>query len=209
MTRIILTLILLAISSSLCFGQPSVSIRAGANVSSIHFKTENKPKYSPKIGYQGSVSFEFNVNEKLFLRPEIGYTLKGGRLKDTMYNSTGTLDLHYINIPLLFGYRLMHGLSVYTGTELGYRNVASYEVNGQKYNPGILLREFDLGVVTGLYYSLSPVLDIDLRYTHGFNMLMEYNTYDMTNGKVIEGYSDGSNRTLQLGLSYRLTPLKD
>lgn len=66
---------------------------------------------SPKPSFAAKVSFgmELPLSLDFSFLPSVGYAMKGGRYDLNVYNGTEKLHLHYLQVPLLFGYRLNVG----------------------------------------------------------------------------------------------------
>ncbi|MBB6610918.1 PorT family protein [Pontibacter sp. Tf4] len=201
--RSFLLLTLLCLISHLNYGQVQYGSKAGVNISSIHFKDADPDDFRERLGAHAGLFAEFNLNEKLYVRPELLYSLKGNQFTASMSNNKGNIDLHYVNLPLLVGYRLTDKVAVYAGPEAGYLVAAFSRTEKSSYNlkGKAGYEDLDLGISGGVAYKLTSTWQLDARYTYGFPLLMTYYTLDHQ-GASPEKNRDGSNRTFQVGVSY-------
>lgn len=155
-----------------------------------------------RIGFNAGAFMRAPLSSRLYLQPELQYSLKGYGIKATPYQPEGTNSLHYVAVPLLAGYTLNKKLSLVAGPEVGYLLSARSKYDGG-WGPGNLhdFKDFDLAADLGIMYKVNDLLGIDLRYSHGLKELAEGYIVDRY-GQIAGYYKEGRNRSLQIGISY-------
>lgn len=186
---IILVAFFLAGSS---YGQVRFGLKAGGNLANI----DGFDKTKMKLGLNAGPVLQVKLANVFFLQTELLYSIKGTK-SDSVQNSNAKLDLNYINLPILIGYRAAPNFSIKLGPEIGRLLSAKSEVNGTTQDISDFYEDFDFGANFGLAYSFKK-LALDLRYSYGFKDLL-----DRAGGGVRPGGSDDvSNRALQFSLTY-------
>ena len=162
-------LILALLYSSSAFSQSklSFSVRAGLNVAQIFgngSQTFNHFGFSggPKLGYRFAPKFSFD--------PEILYNMKGAAKypnvdKGDYYSFS--VDLDYIEIPLLFNYYFgkKKNLSLEFGPSIGFLvRQKAYENNSPVNTTKTGFNVYDISLVAGLNYYLPKGFSLNLRF---------------------------------------------
>jgi len=187
-TFIILTALFLVTTS---YAQVRLGLKAGGNLANV----DGFDKTKMKLGLSAGPALQIKLANVFFLQTELLYSIKGTR-SDSMQNANAELDLNYINLPVLIGYRLAPNFSIKLGPEIGRLLSAKSEMNGSTVDVTDFYQSFDLGADLGLAYSFKK-LALDLRYNYGFKDLLE-----RANGSGTRGSEDVSNRVLQFSLTY-------
>lgn len=150
-------------------------IRGGYNISNLNF--EAQPLGGNK--HRNSIYLGFLANVGLSrtwsILPEIQFSAEGA--------NTETLHLDYIQIPVLLRFRLSKKFYLGAGPQAGWKV--------QKSNDN--LKHLAYSAVVGANYKISYTIFADIRYNYGLR-----NVFDESFGFV------GKNRTIQLGLGYKL-----
>ena len=97
------------------------------------------------------------MNESFTLQPELAYSNQG----ISEFENTGDpVDLHYINLPVIFQYKLngLKGFSLEAGPQLGFL-VDSTSISDRQIDEP---NSFDLGLALGTAYQVNENLDINL-----------------------------------------------
>lgn len=110
---------------------------------------------------------EYAVNENFFIRPELLFSLKGGRLKDG--SDTYTLSLSYLELPIQGVYKyevgsgkLVGGIGPYFGFLLGGKD------DDEKIEVGTDIKGLDAGLrFLGGYELTDKNLSLNLFYNSG------------------------------------------
>ena len=201
-----LILLIFAVPGGLySFGQVDIGLKEGLSINTI---TEGF-SYSYSIGFNAGVLAKIPLKNKMYIQPEILYSVKGehfpslgfGGPASTGFHSAGTLNLNYLAVPLLFGYRLVDKISIVAGPEFGFLLNANSYFDNSNHSVTSNFQNFDVGVDLGASYRLYKNFGIELRYYYGFKDLAKV-TYTDPNGNPIESTTAGSNRVFQFGIYY-------
>lgn len=186
---IILTALFLINTS---YAQVRFGLKAGGNLANI----DGFDKTKMKLGLSAGPALQIKLANVFFLQTELLYSVKGTR-SDSMQNANAKLDLNYINLPILIGYRAAPDFSIKLGPEIGRLLSAKSEIDGNTTDITDFYQSFDFGANLGLAYSFKKIA-LDLRYNYGFKDLLE-----RANGSgTASGSEDASNRVLQFSLTY-------
>lgn len=176
--------------------QLDISIKAGANSSDIVWKTTNNTlddsKYFQKNiwGYQAGFSTKYQLGGKLTLLTELLYTKKGAR----------STHLNYINLPIGLGYQFGR-FSFEIGTEFAYLLFARLKTDQINEKITSAYSRFDLSLMSGIAFSISDKIDLNLRYVRGLIPSSSITfTDDGTNGPEVKEYT----RSVQLSIAFKL-----
>ena len=83
------------------------SVRGGMGVS--YLMTDAKVTPKPTLTARAFVGMELPLSLDISFMPSVGYAMKGGNYDLKAYSGTEKLQLHYLQVPLQFGYRLTMG----------------------------------------------------------------------------------------------------
>lgn len=197
MRNSILTFFIVFSACCLSYGQITFGIKSGANFSN----TTLDPQYKIKTGYNAGLVSEIELHQKIFLKPELIYSLKGSRTPATPFNGKGNFHFHYFNLPVLIGFQPVNKIAILIGPELGYLINATSKFDGKTHDRTFLFEKWDLGATLGAAYKFTSKLSADARYIYGFGLLMKGPVSDNT-GKVVEETYFGANRVFQVNLNY-------
>ena len=181
------------------FSQVKFGIKAGLQVSDGVFHTlDNNTSLSLK--YHVGILSEIYLGKKFFIRPELLYSVKGWKFNGSATSSETSVNLHYLNVPILFGFRPVPKLSLLAGIEAGYLLNVSMHSKGLSSHSNFY-KTFDLGLAIGADYKISSHIGAEIRYVHGFNKLYKGYITDPS-GNLVGMVKDGSNRVLQASVFY-------
>ena len=158
-----------------------LGVKAGLNISSLTFD-ESELSSSSKTGFTAGLMVEIPVAKNFSLQPELLYSQQGTKTSFfdqdvTNSNFKGTIELNYLNIPLMLKYYVIKGLSLQAGPQigllvkanskyqdnfLGYENQESF--NLKKYSSGI-----DTSINFGLGYQFKDKFYTDFRYNISYS----------------------------------------
>jgi hypothetical protein len=181
---------LIIINSS--YAQVRFGLKAGGNLANV----DGFDKSKMKLGLSAGPALQIKLANVFFLQPELLYSIKGSQ-SDSLQNSDAKLDLNYITLPILVGYRLAPNFSIKLGPEIGRLLSAKSDVNGTTKDVTDFYQSFDFGADLGLAYTFKK-LALDLRYNYGFKDLLDRTNQTGTAG----GDENVSNRVLQFSLTY-------
>ncbi len=139
---------------------------------------------SPDIGLQLGIFYTHTISKYFALQPELFYSQRGINFyKTELYNTSYNLNVSYLEIPILFRYKLpfdwIAAPSVLAGPYAAFKLSANrtlniWEENSTKSISGV--KNFDYGLVFAINFefselSLSPMLEI--RFNLGLANTME------------------------------------
>jgi hypothetical protein len=163
-------------------------INAGLNCSSFQSKSTLFGELGYKVGYQLGFIIEDKLNDNWGIRIEPGFVNRGSKITytDTSEFKT-TVNLNYIDAPILISYSPFKKFTIMFGTEVGFRLSAKTAAGGTTYNTKeIYSSAYDLGINAGVSYRLIDNLDVGIRFNKGFISTMGNEEVYDSNGIEIE-----------------------
>ena len=142
-------------------------IKAGMNISEI---TEYEGV--PLLGVNVGIYDEFALSERIVLRSEIIFSTQGEAKKDNL----PTINLQYINFPVLAKYYFTKKISVEAGIEMDYLLNAKNIILEHKKS-----KRFELSAAVGGNYRLTKKIELGLRYHFGLTKIAIVNNEDFYN----------------------------
>lgn len=161
-------------------------VKGGLNIATIGGANEA----NSLIGFQLGGFAEINVWKKLYIQPELLFSAQGAKFD--RYNGVPdrTVNLNYINIPVLAKYYITKQFSVEAGPQLGLL-VSSKNIRDEK--------SVDAGFNLGAGYNFTDNFSVGIRYTIGVSSVYDNNDY--YNGYY---YNDSyTNNVLALTAAYK------
>lgn len=209
--------------------------KAGINVSSLKGDYPDEIDENKSIiGFHIGGFLEYSINEKFSIQPELLFSTQGGssEIKETYeYNNgtyyesfTQTPKISYLNIPLMFKYKVIEKLSVEFGPQIGFALSAKskweyIDSEDSSYNETIEVdllnggnyiflgddvevkgrfNKFDFGLNIGTSYELTEQIFVQARYNLGLSVVDD----NSTNGTNTDSW-DLKNSVLQFSLGYK------
>ena len=158
----------------------NIGIKGGLNMYTIN--GTNDASYDTKTSFHIGLLGHIHMADHFALQPEIMYSSQGAK-----YGSNLSLDLNYVNIPLLFQYMFDNGFRLQAGPQLSL--LAGAKTDGQDVKNNF--KGTDIGLTIGASYVHSPSgFGVDARYNHGLTNISDSNSID------------SYNRGFQLGVFY-------
>jgi hypothetical protein len=181
-----------------CFAQVRIGLKAGANATTAADVDGSKMRW----GINAGPVLQINVAKMFFVQPELLYSLKGYQSPTSApnFSDPSTINLNYINLPVLFGLKAGQNLSIKLGPEIG--RLLSARSNDGNRDLSRYYDDFDFGADLALAFSIKK-LAVDVRYNYGLKDLQHDMQYDR-NGAPIGIGDFAANRALQLSLCYFL-----
>lgn len=185
-----------------------LGVKAGLNLSSLSFD-ESELNSSNKTGFTAGIMVEIPLAKNFSLQPELLYSEQGSKssFSDqdvTNSNYKSTIDLNYLNIPVMVKYYVLKGLSVQAGPQIGILLKANnkYQDNflGYENHESFNLKDYTTGIDTsvnfGLGYQFKDKFYTDLRYNISYsNVFKEGDANHFIN-------NDMKNRVFQISIGY-------
>ena len=235
MKKLIPLLIVFLLRSGFSYAQ-EIIIGAGINYGGpIPTETIDSASGSPLVGAFANLSYSIPIGERFSFVPGLQYSFRGmdyGQVftRDTMitidFNGTsgqvpsyytayvdGKMRLHYIDIPLLIGYRIWKIqmlLGPYVSFLLAGRDGGNVEVvigSGgvfedyyEEFNNYPALRKAEIGLMLGTNAPIYKNLGIEVKVTRSFCTLYDLDKLETNGQGLVKMY----NTYVQLGLIYKL-----
>jgi hypothetical protein len=201
--KCLIPLVLICVGSFAAHAQTYTAIKAGGGFSTLHLKVNDNAQ--ARMGWYAGFSANFSVQDQLFVRTELLYSVRGYKYPATFISTKANIGHGYLSLPLLAGYKPIKKLSLMAGPEIGYLLFAKAKTDTD--NSNILNstnRRFSVDANMGTAYELTPELAIEAHFLVGLTSL--YRTlYTDDNGVVTGPSSDGLNRTVQFGIIYKMS----
>ena len=169
-------------------------------VFAFSFANAQDPKYGVKGGLNMSsnsgdglksiTSFhlggfaQFKMNDKFAIQPELLYSAQGAK------SDFGTLNLNYINIPVMAKYNVADAFSIEAGPQIGFLMSATFASVDYKDQ----CNSTDFGFNLGAGYDLNETMSLGLRYTMGLTNVEK---------DVAGQASNSKNSNIQLSFGYK------
>ena len=171
-------------------GTITVQPRVGVNRSTMSDYNQ------AKFGYAFGMELEYQMTEIFSLSAALMYSDQGA--KDDSDGIKETLDLDFVNVPIMLNCYVLPGLAVKAGVQPAFRTKASVKSDGlnvdvdwllKQYGEDTELSKFLLSVPVGLSYEFKNFV-LDARYNFGVTDLFK-------------GEGTMHNNVLQLTLGYK------
>ena len=206
MKNIIVYIIISILSIGTLSAQYHYGIKGGLNYTNNvvnQQSTINDSKY--KAGIHFGIFASADVTQKVNLQTELLYSSKGYKYTETVDVAGGNLNLNYLTLPILVGYRISETFLVNIGPEMGYLVSAYSKFDSEKIDVSRTWdNKFDIGIAAGLEFNISEKVLLGVRYTHGFSSVIRNAYYSDIDGNITGERAKFQNRSLQLTLGYLL-----
>ena len=154
-----------------------LGVKAGANLSTI---TELQANPKMKLGFHVGGFLDFKFSESLSLQPEILYSLQGYDYQWPEETESGSVNLNYINVPVLLKINIAEGLSAEVGPQVGILFYASDKFGSEPLEDLTdMCQTIDVTALAGLSYTFAGNFVIGARYGLGLT-----NIFKPFNGKT-------------------------
>lgn len=151
-----------------------LGIKAGANLTtlgSLEFLGE-KYDYKYRPGFTAGVFGELPLGNNFYFVPEINYSEKGGKLKETVEGTTGEINqkVNYIDVPIAFSYNLVPSLRIFAGPQISFllsqrtKIYVNGEQQGEDNTDSKDIVKTLVGGVAGLSYNFTDNINLNGRY---------------------------------------------
>ncbi len=168
-------------------------LKAGANFSNLN--SDNFSDSKTKVGFHGGLLAHIHTgNPSWGIQPEIMYSMEGAKYKAG--GSDASVNLDFVNIPVLAQYMFANGWRVEAGPQVGFVASAKTKIGNVSTDIKDQVKSVNFSIPVGLGYISSTGLGIDARYNFGIS--------DLNDG----GSSKLTANTFQLGLFYQFSGSK-
>ncbi len=135
--------------------------KVGLNLSNF---TGDVTDNSMKIGFQVGGFANIGVSDKFAVQPELVYSTAGAKFSD------GSLDLSYLNIPVMAQYKVADKFSLEAGPQIGFLMSAKAKADGiGSADAKELFNSTDFGLNLGAGYDVAENMNIGVRYSIGLS----------------------------------------
>jgi Outer membrane protein beta-barrel domain len=208
MKRIITVALLVFATLNFCWAQIPFGIKGGLNVNIL--SVQNAPpdfgyKTSPSIGFHIGVFTSLKLSDKFSMIPELQYTIKGySKNEDSVTTEKYSVMLSYVEMPIMFSYRIIKSLGIEVGPSIGLKVGAKSVRDG---NSSKLSDDFaetvDIGVQGGVRFNASERISIIGRYNYGLSAFAKY-TFSTTPTPGSTETLEFHNSTIQFSVAYKI-----
>jgi|GEM_PF-1678667 len=202
LTKHIISFILWSVSGCLFINQAQAQrrktsiVKLGTGIS--FFSNQANGSSVPRVGISIGLAPTIPLSPKLYLKPEIAFSMKGGRIDynaATIFSGNVRYQINYLDLPLVAGLRLTPWLVVEGGAYGAVKLGGSFDFQGTfAVGYGAFdrhdLHGFDYGPIGGLVLQ-SRLLQLGIRYYHGLTEIAAEEK-----ARVLLG--NASNNTIQL-----------
>jgi hypothetical protein len=165
----------------------NIGIKGGLNAYTI--MGDNSSEFDPKISYHIGLLGHIHISNRFALQPEVVFSVQGYKAKVAGVDMS--LNMNYVNIPLLFQYMFDNGFRLQVGPQLGILASAKSKTGSVNSDVKANYKSTDFGLSVGMsYVKPSTGFGIDVRYNHGLT--------NINKSDAINSY----NRGIQVGLFY-------
>ena len=134
---------------------------------------------------------EIKVREKFSVQPEIVYSSQGTKFKS---DSNFSLQLDYINIPVMMKYLVTKGFSIEAGPQIGFLTAATFTDGTVTVTDKDNFSTTDFSLGFGAGYDITENFNLGVRYNAGLTKVNKNST---------PGFSDIKNSVFQIGAAYK------
>lgn len=180
------------------YSQFKFGTKAGVNLSNIDQQDLDS---NPLVGFHAGVIAEIPWGKRLYFATEILYSLQGYREERKNINEEKIDDIitefGYLQAPFILKYRIIEGLNIQAGPQLGLLVSAITREETQKQDNKYLYLDFEYGAIFGLGYKFYPGLFVQARYNLGFGEI-----YDKEKVENLGIGQTANNRVIQFSVGY-------
>jgi hypothetical protein len=180
------------------FGQVSFGLKAGGNLANI--KIDASVDKKAILQFHAGGMLWAGLTEKLFIQPELLYSIKGFNSPSIDFIEDHDIRLSYIATPILLGYQVNKNVSLMFGPEFGFLTDAKADFGEASFDRTDSYSKVDIGVDLAISFKPAKKVGFDLRYNYGIKSLDKVLIRD-TEGNTTYG-AKTANRVLQLGIFY-------
>src|SRR5690242_18507949 len=138
-------------------------IKGGLNASSLSYP--NNSDMQTKIGFNAGILAHIHTSDKMWaFQPELYYSSEGAKSKS---NSNESLDLGYLNLPVLIQYMFDNGFRLEAGPQVGFLMNAKSKVGNTSTDIKDHMKSAVFSIPLGVGYLTTGGLGFDARYNFG------------------------------------------
>ncbi|MDO5607525.1 MAG: porin family protein [Capnocytophaga sp.] len=182
----------------------SFGVKAGYNHANLSGDTPTDLDFKANSGFYVGALVELSLTDFFAIQPEVIYSRQGAKAK--ILTVENTLNMDYLNVPVMAKVKLGDSFSVLAGPQFGFL-IGDPEWktdlgSGTTTDLGKdSFAKFDVGLGIGAMFKTAGGLFVDARYTHGLT-----NTFDKDNDSwnniSIGDKNDFKNSVFSIGLGF-------
>lgn len=167
--------------------QMGFGVRAGFNLMNMHQVTFGTQDYktNAEVGFHVGVYGDLPIAKSLTFLPELYYVQKNAKFQQTAADKLN-LKLSYLELPVLIGYKPISDLTLFIGPEFSLllaqkTTLTENSVQVSKDTDLQNYRKFITGAAVGIGYSITPNINVTVRYTTDFQQTLKDESIDLKN----------------------------
>ena len=164
--------------------QVKFGLKLGANLASVSDMEGTKSKF----GINGGVQASMPLGSTFSVAPELVYSSQGAKASE----GDGSINLNYINVPVLLQYNNPSGFFAHTGPQIGFLMSAKQKAGGETADIKDFVNTTDFSWAIGAGFATQSGFGFNARYNIGLSKLDK------------EGDGSSKNGVLQFGIFYNL-----
>ena len=162
MKKVFLSLVILVAATVSASAQVQFGVKGGLNIANLNGPGSGGTSSLIGLHIGGLASIE--VSDLFHVQPELVFSTQGAKAPG------GTLDLDYLNIPVLAKYTIVKGLNIEAGPQFGFLLSAKAKDNaGNSANVSSSFKSLDLSLALGASYDITKMIGVDVRYNAGLS----------------------------------------
>lgn len=149
----------------------TIGLKTGVNFANIGGDADT----DMRLGYHLGGFAKIQLSDAVAIQPEILYSLQGYKTEGASFGGVTfveeeNVNLHYINIPVMFKFYPMEGFNLQVGPQFGYLAAVTFDGEDVKEESG--LQDTDFGLAFGAGFDLNDV-QIGARYNLGISDIVD------------------------------------
>jgi hypothetical protein len=155
-------------------------VKIGLNYSNYHTSDDISDVTDPLLRFNAGVFADFELSDRIVLHPELLYSAKGLAVLDDVDGYD--YQQNYLDIPILFSYRINDELSFNIGPEIGFLLSAKVTDGTNTEDIKEFMEGMEYGLDFGFSYRIPMGLVFDARYDLGLsNIFKDFSDDDIYN----------------------------
>ena len=170
MKKIFIALACMIMATGSAMAQKQFTFGPKVGVDYTHFWGEDHKIYQGVFNYQVGAFFEYRFTNKFSIAPEVVFASQGAKLDhDLLGIPFYSLNVNYINVPVMLKYYVCPSLSIDLGPQIGFNVYSKRVLDGSKETTDLKdnTNSIDLGIGLGLTYNITNDVFVQGRYTLG------------------------------------------
>jgi hypothetical protein len=199
------------------YAQVSYGIKAGPNLSDVRFYLKDSwhdqhRYWQTTLGFHAGFFLSVPLTNRFSVRPELEFIQKGFLVKALPQGDQpkSRITFAYIQLPVLFSFKVVDKLYLEAGPAVGYRLSKSSSSDHFQFDYYMTLFEekFELSVLGGVRFAVTENVGLALRYNYGLSNIIHPGPVYVQNPDTgqLEGFEQqGKNMVLLFSVDYNLT----